>query len=471
VITLLPDQADLINNVKDKVRGGSRAILLQGATGSGKSCMASDIVNGAYRKGKTCHFIVPRRDLIRQTSETFNAFGIPHGFIASGLKQHHRNKIFVCSAQTLINRLDIPPDLAIIDETHYGSAGLDKIIKFYKSRGTVIVGLSATPWKLSGQGLGCWYDEMVCGPSIRWLIDNKRLADYRAFAPSHPDLGQIKIVGGDFAKGQLSERMEGDRVLIGNAVKHYKQHAMGKLGVTFGVSRKHSEMLAQEFRDNGVPAMHMDGETPDDERKRICVAFAKRELLQITNCDLLNFGFDLSSASGIKGVNIQCLTDCKPTKSLAAQMQKNGRNMRYDPEPHLFFDHANSFQEHGLPCADRVWTLEDREKGSKDAAEKSISVRQCLPAEDADGVVRGCYYCHKPAPICPNCLRVYKIESREIEQVDGELQELQIQQQKKQERQKQGRAATLEELIEIGKSKGYRFPVQWAKKVMAGRRR
>lgn len=456
---LYTDQAVLIDQLKQAIYSGYKSVLLQAHTGTGKTRMASEIVYGAYKKEKVCFFVVPRKDLVRQTSETLKQYGIYHSFIVAGMRCDTRAKIFVCTTQTLRNRLAIIPDLAIFDETHYGSTGLDKLIVKYKAAGTVIIGLSASPWKLSGKGLGCWYDKMVCGPSIRWLIDNKRLADYRAFAPSHPDLSQIKVTGGDYSKGQLSERMEGDRILIGNAVKHYKTHAMGKLGVTFGVSRKHSEMLAQEYRDNGIPAMHMDGETPDDERRRISVAFAKRELLQIVNCDLLGFGWDLALASGISGVNIQCLTDCKPTKSLAGQLQKNGRNLRYDPEPHIFFDHANNFLEHGLPDADREWTLADREKTSRDGGEKIEPVRQCDQ----------CYFCFKPAPVCPHCGFVFPIQSREIEQVDGELAEIQIQQEKREARQTQGKAQSLEDLIVLGKSKGYARG--WAYKVFNGRKR
>lgn len=456
--SLTADQIVSVQAVKEKVRDGYKSVLLQGATGSGKSCMAGSIIEGAYRKDKVCFFIVPRKDLLRQTSVTLREYGIPHGFIAAGMRHDPRHKIFVCSTQTLRNRVGIIPDLAIFDETHYGSTGLDKLIKLYKAAGTVIIGLSASPWKMSGQGLGMWYDAMVCGPSIRWLIDNKRLADYRAFAPSHPDLSQIKITGGDYAKGQLSERMEGDRVLIGNAVKHYKKHAMGKLGVTFGVSRKHSEMLAQEYRDNGIPAMHMDGDTPEDERKRIAVAFAKRELLQITNCDLLNFGYDLSLASGIKGVSIQCLTDCKPTKSLAGQLQKNGRNLRYDTEPHIFFDHSNNFMEHGLPDADREWTLSDRERATRGDSEKSIPVRQCT----------ACFFCHKPSPVCPHCGFQYPIDSREIEEIDGELAEIQIQAEKKQKRMEVGKATTYAELLQIAKERNYQPGWAWRQAKMKG---
>src|ERR1035437_1380938 len=287
MITPYPDQSTSIESVADMMRRGFHAVLLQGATGSGKSIIALAIIERAMKKQKTVWFVVPRRELLKQMAETFNNFDLQYSFIAAGYSYNPYSQAHICSVGTLQGRLARlkAPMLAILDETHYGGDGLDKIIKWLKANGTWIIGLSATPWQMSGAGMKMWYDEMIQGPTIRWLIDNKRLADYRAFAPSHIDLSGIKITGGEFAKGQLAEKMEGDRVLIGNAVAHYKKHAMGKLGVTFGVSRKHSEMLAQAYRDAGIPAMHIDGETPDDERKRIAVAFAKRELLQLCNCD------------------------------------------------------------------------------------------------------------------------------------------------------------------------------------------
>lgn len=450
MINLEPDQINSINGVIAEMSAGHKSVLLQGATGSGKSYIGSDIIHRSLKKNKSSWFMVPRRDLVRQMHDTFYDFGIPHGYIASGEDFDPFNKVYIASTDTVKLRLDKlrAPDLALIDETHYGGDGLDRVIKWLKSNGSYIIGLSATPWKSSGKGLGCWYDKMVVGPSIRWLIDNKRLSEYKAFAPQNPDLSMIDIVAGDYAKGQLNERMEEDRVLIGNAVRHYKNHAMGKLGVTFGVSIKHSELLAQEYRNNGIPAMHMDGNTPEDKRIEISRAFAKRELLQICNAELMTFGYDLSSASGIKNVCIETMNDCQPTKSIAKQRQKNGRVLRYDVAPHLIFDHANNIQEHGMPCDDIEWSLEDRKTNKRVSSERTLPARQCS----------SCSHVHTPKPICPNCGFVYPVDSRDIEVVEGELQELnkeQIVLKKKKSRMEVGRALTIDDLKRIAKDRNY----------------
>lgn len=422
-------------------------MLMQAATGSGKSVMASELVRRAQVKGSKTWFIVPRRDLLRQMSLTYDQFGLKHSFIAAGYTGNMLSPTHICSLDSLRSRMPKlnPPQLAIIDETHVGGDGLDALVKWLKSHGCYIIGLSATPWKLSGKGLGCWYDDMVNGLGVRALIDAGRLSDYKAFAPAHPDLSSVQITGGDYAKGQLASFMEQDRVLVGNAVSHYKKHAYGKLNIAYCVSINHSQMVAQSFRDAGIPAAHMDGATPEPERKRIITAFAKRELLVLSNCELLTYGFDLASQVNMD-VTIECMSDLRPTKSLALQMQKWGRVLRRKDYPALIFDHANNLQEHGLPCQVRDWSLEDRKKrGSREESERTVAVRQCDQ----------CYFCHPPAPVCPSCGFVYPIVGREIDEVEGELSEVQIEQQRKQARQEVGKAKTIAELKAIAAARGY----------------
>lgn len=446
MITLFDDQQRLIEQTAQAMRSGSRSVLMQGATGSGKSVMAGELVRRAQAKGSRTWFIVPRRDLLRQMSVTYDQFNLEHGFIAAGYTPNFLCKTQICSLGTLLARSqNKAPDLAIVDECHVGGAGMDKLIKWLKAGGAYIIGLGATPKKLSGKGLGCWFDKMVHGESIRWLIDNKRLCEYKVYAPSHPDLSAIGISAGDYAKGQLASFMEQDRVLIGNAVEHYKKLAMGRLNIVYCVSVKHSQMVAESFNEAGIPAAHMDGETPDNERERIIRAYANRELRVLTNCELLTYGFDLASQVGMD-VTVECVSDLRPTKSLALQMQKWGRVLRNKPYPALIFDHANNLQEHGLPCDERKWTLEDTEKRSRKESEKTIAVRQC----------EICYLCHKPAPTCPECGFVYPIESREIDTVEGELSEVDLTQAKTHARQEVGRAKTLEQLRAIAKERGYK---------------
>jgi len=448
MINLFPDQEELLQQVRAKIAGGCKSLLIQMATGGGKTVVASAIIKGAFDKGSSAHFVVPRRELLSQTSATFSRFGIDHTFIAAGHSCSPGQIIKICSKDTLI-RTDVrPPKVAVIDEAHFGGKSVETLTEFYRQHGTILIGLSATPKRTDGKGLGRQYSDMVCGKSISWLIKNKRLSEYAPFAPDTLDLSRIKVVAGDYAKNELSERMEQDRVLIGSTVSHYKNHAYGLLGVTFGVSRKHSEMLAQAYRDAGIPAAHVDGETPDDERRRIIKAFARRELLQLCNCELLTFGFDLSSASGMD-VCVQSITDAQPTKSLARQMQKWGRGFRFDNTRHKFFDHANNFLEHGLPCDERLWRLEDEVRKKRGETERAERVRICPE----------CLIPQHPAPVCKHCGFSFPVASREIDTVEGELLEInpeEFERKKKESRMEVGKAKTIADLERIARERGYK---------------
>ena len=457
--TLYPHQEEMIDQTREEMKRGKKSILLQLATGGGKSVIAAEFIRRALLRGKKSAFVVPRRELVRQMDSTFEDFGISHSFVAAGYDFNPYSRVHVCTAGTLVNRLDkIEPDIVFIDETHYGAGTLDKIIRYYQKRGCYVIGLSATPWKLSGKGMDMWYQTMIQGPSVDFLIKNKFLSDFRPFAFGRPNLDKIKTVAGDYARGQLAELMEHDSVLIGDAVKHYRDQAMGRLNITFCTSRKHSEMTAQSFRDAGIPTMAIDGETPEPERKRIIRAFAKRELLNLTSVDLMHTGFDLSSAAGMD-VTVESMSDLRPTRSLSLQLQKWGRVLRKKNFPAIIFDHSGNFAEHGFPDDNRIWSLQGRATSSDEGLERAVPNKSCDK----------CYWAHRPAPVCPNCGNVYPVNSREIEEADGELYEvdreaLRIERQKLDEKK-------LYQLIAVAKKNNMKNPEAWAAKKMTEQRR
>jgi superfamily II DNA or RNA helicase len=459
VINLFPDQLELIDKTRDAMRR-NKSVLMQASTGSGKTIMGSYMINSAVAKGSRCIFLVPRRELMRQTAKTMDKYGIAHGFIAAGYRENPFAKVHIATNGTLSRRLDMvkAPDLLFVDECHFGGDEINRIIAWAKAARSWIIGLSATPLKTNGKPMGDWFDEMVMGPSIGWLIQNKRLSDYELYQPNIPDLSGIKSSNGDYNKSQLSEYMEQDKVLIGSAVKHYKELAMGKLNIGFCTSIKHAEITAQTFRDAGIPAAHVSGNMDDAEIARRIKAFARREILTLTNCDLMTFGFDLSAAADMD-VTIESMSDLRPTKSLPLQLQKWGRVLRYKDHPAIMLDHAGNSKpdQHGLPDSDRAWALEGKE--SKKGGEKAEPTRQCPE----------CYFVARPSPICPHCGFVHPIASRVLDEVEGELIKAERDQQQKQTRMEQGRAKTMAELIVQGKARGMKNPHAWAAHVFNAR--
>lgn len=462
MIELRPYQHDIVTDVRQEMRR-HKSVLAQLSTGGGKTALASYMVASAMEKGNSVFFCVHRRDLIRQTTLTFQEFNIKHSYIAAGYLMNPHSKAHICSIDTLRNRMEIAPvpKLVFIDECHMAnSASWSNIIEFYRKKGAWIIGLTATPHRTDGSGMGKHFETMIQGPSMAWLIENKFLSDYRLYAPSSPNLEGIGTRAGDYAKDQLAARMDNDPVIIGDAIKHYKKHAMDKLCIAYCVSRKHSANVVDKFNAEGIAAHHIDGETPMDERIRIIRAFANREIKVLSNVALISTGFDLASQVG-RDINVEGIIDLAPTKSLSLFLQKLGRGLRYKPEPAVFLDHAGNVARHGLPDEERQWTLEETKKRRDSGdVEKTVPTKSCMT--DANGP--GCYYTHRPAPQCPACGHIYEVQYRTVDEVDGELAEITRAPRTLQEQESMQKA--LDKLVHNGIKKGMpRFvAMKWAAK-------
>jgi len=446
-------QEALIDQVRVKLRT-KRRVLLQLPTGGGKTVVGGKMIESAAGKGHRCIFTVHRRELIEQTVATFEDVGIPHGVIAAGHPYRPLERVQVASIDTLKHRLhlfaDAPPKFLMLDEAHHtGAAGWKRIAMAFPD--AFGVGLSATPERLDGKGLDDVFDDIVIGPSTGWLIANGFLSDYRAFAPTAPDLSGVHTKMGDYVKSEASAAMD-KPTITGDAISHYQRLAYGQSAVCFCVSIEHSKHVAEQFRAAGIMAWHLDGSTPYGERSEAIRAFRNGDIRVLTNVDLFGEGFDLPS------LVVSILL--RPTQSLALYLQQVGRCLRIAPGKRsaLILDHAGNIARHGLPDEEREWSLQGREKRKKKAG-AALGVRQC----------KACFAIHKPAPRCPECGYVYETQAREIEEVDGELSEINVLREREEKAAEQRAAQSIEELVALGRKRGYRNPEQWAAHVFTAR--
>ena len=464
-LTLFPDQADLVGRVRTAMPR-HKWVLLQAATGAGKTAMSLDMIAGAVRKGKRAIFTVPRRELLAQTIETVSRFDIPFGVISPDYPPNPFAPIQIAMTPTLARRLDRvqAPDVIFVDEAHFGGAELERVIDWAKAAGSFGVGLSATPMKTNGKGMGDWWAHMECGLPVADLIERGRLSQYRYYGPSAPDLSAVPTANGEYVGKHLSAFMEAEAAIIGDAVRTYRETASGKLCVVFATSRKHAGLIRQGFQSAGIAAQTIDGTMDKATRKALVMGFARREYTVLINVQLLTFGFDLSQAAGMD-VRIEALSDMCPRKSLPMMMQVWGRALRAGPEPSIMLDHVNNWREHGFPDSPREWKLTNS-KTRGQQGDRNEPIRQC---SIADG---GCGFVHRPAPVCPNCGFVYEVRSRMIDEVDGELTEIDREAAERARiaaRQEQGRAETLADLIALAKRTG-KNP-RWAHHVWNARQR
>src|SRR5262249_52618822 len=141
-----------------------------------------------------------------------------------GQPMNQMARVQVASVQTLWSRMrggKEPPhaDIVFVDEAHHVPARTYRsIIEKYPD--AQIIGLTATPCRRDGRGLGNVFEEMVEGPQVADLIAQGYLVKTKVFAPSRPDLIGVRTRHGDYVETDLAERMDRPE-LIGDIVSHW----------------------------------------------------------------------------------------------------------------------------------------------------------------------------------------------------------------------------------------------------------
>lgn len=376
--------------------------------------------------------------------------GVPHGMIAPGHNMS-AHPVQVASVQTLIRRLQKFPmhyqfDLIVVDEAHHATAGSwRKVIELLPN--AKLLGVTATPIRSDGQGLGAEaggvFDAMVEGPTMADLIELGYLVRPVVYAPPTAlDLTGVRKRGGDWDAQQVAERMD-KPVITGSAVGHYRKLAHNKPAIAFCASVAHAQHVAAEFRAAGYVAQSIDGNMLDTERKAAIEGLATGKIHVLTSCDIISEGTD------IPVVEVAILL--RPTQSLSLYIQQVGRALRTAPgkDKAIILDHVGNVLRHGMPDEERDWSLDGSPRTSRAANDNQLeSVRQCPK----------CYAAHRPAPVCPQCGHQYEIKERQIEQVEGQLQEMtaeQVEAMRREKRREEGNARTLEDLQELARKRGY----------------
>lgn len=453
-LELRPYQDDLIANARALIRSGVNALLIQSPTGSGKTVLVAKMLQTAASRGYASWFNVHRRELVKQSVITLTeSAGIEVGVVAAGFPGNRHLPIQVCSIGTLKGRRKLLPNPSLIiwDEAHHLAAkSWAEIFDAYPN--AAHIGLTATPERLDGTGLGKWFKNIIVGPSTALLIEQGYLSKYRMFAPSLPDLSGVHILGGDYNRKELNAAMNASTV-TGDVITHYQKHADGKRMVLFAWSIEASMTMAERFRQAGISAAHVDGDTDNVTRDGVIEDFKAGRIKVMCNVDLFGEGFDVPA--------IEAVALLRPTQSLSVYLQQVGRALRPSPgkEYAVILDHAGNCRRFGLPDDPREWSLEGRKKGR--AREDASPIRQCPKcyAVMSAGVDQ-CKYCgHK-----------FLAMPREIEQVDGTLEEVDVKAMIRDERlREQAQAKSMDDLIEIAKMRGYKNPQKWASAVFKAR--
>jgi len=431
-VNLRDYQLDALDRIRDLIRAGRRRILIVSPTDSGKTTIAGSIIGSARERGNRCIFLAHRKELIEQCSSRLDDMNIDHAIIKSGNKRSNIDEIVqVASIQTLINRDHWDAKLIVVDEAHRThSKSYISLLKRYDN--PIVLGLTATPYRLDGKGLRFaknedgekyeLYEELVEVSSVQQLIDEGFLIMPTVFGAPVINKENIKLdSNGEYKKDQAASAM-GPSVYRGDLIKNWVKHCGKALNsntewdgdrviktdcdactVVFAPSIELSKNIVEQFREIGVAAAHLDGKTPQAERDKILKDLRSRKIKVVSNYEILTEGWDLP--------HLECVIAARLTQSRMLVKQMVGRLMRPDDNKRFAFllDHADWTRSHGHVNQEEAYSLDGKEGRSKKG--------------DGGGPIRECPECTAILPInltnCPEC--GYEFPRREVKFSDEEL--------------------------------------------------
>ena len=374
-------QINAVNAIYAQWNEGAKNVCIQLPTGAGKTAILAHIMQ---QWSQPSIAIAHRTELVSQLSLTLAQYGVYHNIIAPResireIVTLHSNSLgqsyydpqasrYVAGVLTLLNHKYIDTlakriGLFVVDEGHHVTRenSWGKLAALFSGARGLFP--TATPQRADGKGLGRHadgvIDRLVIGVGMRDLIHEGYLTSYKIYAPPNSlDLSAVNITSsGDYSPPKLRTAVHASPI-VGNCVEHYKRIAREELGITFAVDVESSVEIANAYRQAGIPAEVISSKTPTLVRANIMRRFRNREILQLVNVDILGEGVDVPA--------VTVVSMCRPTASYNVFCQQFGRMLRpAQGKAHgILIDHVGNTIRHGLPDANRVWSLDRRERRS-----------------------------------------------------------------------------------------------------------
>lgn len=405
-------QRDLLKRVQKALEPHNARVMMQLPTGGGKTVIAAYLLSNYLKEGRKAVWLTHRKELAHQTDRRLTetaeiladsdktgwVVGTPAPAIADGVK--------ILMAQTVSRRVDNSDvwsrynsdDLMVIDEAHHATAsGWELAMKYWPGR---IVGLTATPWRLSyREGFEHLFDGLILGSQVADLQGEGSLCKARVLIPDSDQRirgGRVSSRGDYTANGIERANYDRPSVMTAGALRFWQKHTQDRQTIVYAVSKKHAANLVDLFNEAGVSAELILGDTDPVERAGTIAKFDTGGLQVLVNVAVATEGFDLPDAS--------CVVIARPTESLALYLQMVGRGLRpkTDDGDCVILDLAGNSLKHGLPEDHRKWTLAPRNPISTVGEAPVVICRHCDVASPAAS--HNCQSCGKPlGKDCDRC--------------------------------------------------------------------
>ena len=336
-------------------------VMLQMPTATGKTRVFTSIIKDHISSSHQVSFLVlvHRNELVQQTCEHLKKYKIPHGKIDSENNYIDGNTpVYVAMVQTLVNRVDklseINFDYIIIDEAHHTLADSYKsIIKRYNQ--AKILGLTATPYRLNGEGFTKEYDLLLTSKTVQQFISEGYLSKFHYVSiknnsPIYSLLNSITEtnISGDYSESAMMRCMARDSIRAG-IVESYFQFAKGKKGIIYTINKDHNKQIVKKYQERGIRAVGIDSSTPSTQREQYIREFKEGTIDIICNVNIFSEGFDCP--------DVEFIQLARPTLSLSMFLQQVGRGLRIteNKQSVIILDNVGLYHRFGLPNREHNW--------------------------------------------------------------------------------------------------------------------
>ena len=348
-----------------KMREAKETIaLIHHATGTGKTVTA---VSDAKRLGGRTLYIAHTKDLITQAADTFSELW-PEASLGLYVENHKETdaQVICASVQSVVLNLDsfLPDafDYLIIDEAHHAAAETyQKVLAYFTPRFTL--GLTATPERADNQDILEIFKNTAHRLDIQTAVEIGELVPVRCIRiHTNIDLTKVRFNSVQYNIRDLESKIfvpERNQLIVDTWLEFVRD----KRTVIFCASIKHAEQIAALLNERGVPALAVSGSMKLAERNEATQRFARKKLLVLCACDLLNEGWDCPET--------EVLFMARPTMSKVLYTQQLGRGMRLadGKDSLMVFDFVDNASQYNMPYSlHRLFRLKDYHAGGLVAA-------------------------------------------------------------------------------------------------------
>jgi superfamily II DNA or RNA helicase/SAM-dependent methyltransferase/SOS-response transcriptional repressor LexA len=337
-------QVEALDALNGTRTAGYRRGLVVLATGLGKTWLAA--FDAAQVGARRILFVAHREEILHQAAETFLRIK-PNSRVGyyMGKQRDTQVDVLCASVQTLGKEAHLDRfspqhfDYIVVDEFHHAAAPTyHRLLGYFSPQ--FMLGLTATPDRTDRSDiLSLCDDNVVYEYRLFEAVQNQFLVPFHYYGIYDESVSYDEIPwrSGQFDPSLLANKLA-TMARARHVLREWSKHRQNRT-LAFCVSIKHADFMAQYFRQNGIAASAVHGQS-ELSRGEALERLNSGELSVIFSVDLFSEGVDLPA--------IDTVLLLRPTESKILFLQQIGRGLRKsfstDKEKLIILDFVGNHQ-------------------------------------------------------------------------------------------------------------------------------